>query len=983
MTKATIPRIDHDTIMQEQDTVATRVLLSWRERAAAYFASNFTQTRGLIIAGSVTAFIYLLLTIGFPLTTWWFRTDDNLGSIPIRSSWSRILLKFGGPHALNSWLIAFAILFVIILFALQAWAVYAARLLADIRQTRRIIIGFAIAFLGIQFWMQPITSTDEYGYLARSYLIATLHQNPMISLATQLSNAYLVSHARPPSPYGPLWLLICGGIGLLEGDNLFLGMLLMKLVMVAAAIATIFLVDWLAGKLYPNQRSLVLVLFAWSPLLIFEAAGNAHNDIVMMLCVVGSLAVIQVKRPLFAFPLLALGVLIKYSVGALVPIYAAFLLMKFCWVSQADEQGSVPLPKNRAELRAWLNHIDLRRVLVIFGGGGAISVALAALCYGPFWVGLKTFTGLTQQLGATYFNASLAQVVYAGALWLTPGLKEASVGSAVRLVFYAIFAVYTLWETGWLLRIGPDVTIKDLAQSAGKVLFAALILVTFWYQPWYIVWLLPLAALSPDLVLRRHSTTLALGGLLTYAIANFGFTNQSDATRQAFIQLFLMFFAFAPLLILRHSSSGSLLDGIGRAFSGLNQQITRFPYLTNRVILGLILAVAAALRLVKLGGGGATSAANTTNATLSDARGLEAPFTFVQSISTHLFGQTTFAALLPTALIGTITVWLIYRLALALFATVLPERHRIVALLAALLAATSRWHVDLSRAGLHVVLLPLLIAGATLALWQAFQTPPTADGTDLRTRLTERRTLLLVVAGIGFGLIADLEPAFWLMPVIFLVLVAFAWWQRRDWFANGVLDALALVISTAIASIPIIKLVATNGYHLADASTGSSVDTGFANHLNIIISTIIRQNFNSFGPAADNVTILPWLVTPFALVGIFLLIQRWRRPESIIIALLTAIPLLLAISSAAANVTIATATLLPVICIVPALGLEEATHWLATIPGVLAGPKNKIFLSQQNLVRVSLLMLVLVMTASTFIWYFASTLPGPAHQIHP
>ena len=93
--------------------------------------------------------------------------------------------------------------------------------------------------------------------------------------------------------------------------------------------------------------------------------------------------------------------------------------------------------------------------------------------------------------------------------------------------------------------------------------------------------------------------------------------------------------------------------------------------------------------------------------------------------------------------------------------------------------------------------------------------------------------------------------------------------------------------------------------------------------------------------------------------------------------------MLLAISSAAANVTIATATLLPVICIVPALGLEEATHWLATIPGVLAGPKNKIFLSQQNLVRVSLLMLVLVMTASTFIWYFASTLPGPAHQIHP
>ena len=98
----------------------------------------------------------------------------------------------------------------------------------------------------------------------------------------------------------------------------------------------------------------MLALFAWSPLLVIEAAGNGHNDIVMMVFVMGSLILLLQRRPLFAFPLLALGIVIKYAVGSLIPLWAALLLMHYCWRLQPGEKFDLQLPRSRADLRALL-----------------------------------------------------------------------------------------------------------------------------------------------------------------------------------------------------------------------------------------------------------------------------------------------------------------------------------------------------------------------------------------------------------------------------------------------------------------------------------------------------------------------------------------------------------------------------------------------------------------------------------------------------
>src|SRR6185437_13564230 len=223
--------------------------------------------------------------------------------------------------------------------------------------------------------------------------------------------------------------------GAIAGENLLLSMLLMKAVVALATIGTILLVARLADRILPGQRVQALVFFAWSPLLIFEAAGNGHNDMVMMISVIGALAAIQAKKPFWAFPLLALGVLIKYSVGALVPLWAVFLLFVFCWRTDVAGELKLAWPPTRALVDDISARIRWRRALVIFGAGGAAAIVMASIFYAPFWVGLKTFTGLGQQLGATYFNGSIAGLVDAALQFaVSSGAKAAALASAIRLM---------------------------------------------------------------------------------------------------------------------------------------------------------------------------------------------------------------------------------------------------------------------------------------------------------------------------------------------------------------------------------------------------------------------------------------------------------------------------------------------------------------------------------------------------------------------
>ncbi len=980
---------------------------------------NLAGVRGLIVTGAALAVIYALMTLAFPITSLWYRVDDTLGTLPARVTWARPFLALGGQHNVSLWMGTLTTIVIVALFGMQALATIAARRVApeDQLRARRVVILFAALFVALQVFMQPVTSTDLYGYLARSYLIATLHQNPTVTLATFLPGGYLVPHARPPAPYGPIWLLICGAVGAIAGENLLLAMLLMKAIMALATIGGIVMVARLAGRLLPDHQLEAVLLFAWSPLLIVEAVGNGHNDITMMIFVLASLAVMAAKRPIWAFPLLAVGVLIKYSVGALVPLWAVVLFFGWCWRRDAAPFQTPFWPLSRAWWREAAARIHWRQVAEIFGLGGAISVVLAVATFAPFWVGFKTFTGLGQQLGATYFNGSIAGLIYAALQAGAAGLSPASLGSAIRFALYLTYVGYVLWQARNLWLQGRAVTVTALAQHAGKALFATLVLVTFWYQPWYIVWLLPLAALSPDAILRRHAVTLALGGMLTYVVQYFAFVNQPDFQRGFFVQFFLVIVAFTPLLALNHGGETSAVRRwAGRQYQRLSTLVIDRPAFTNRMMLGLILIVAAMLRLIKLGTAqrGSNSAAlhyisGNLSVSISDARGLEGVFAALRGVSTFFLGDHPFANLLPTALIGVVTVWVIFALAHDIFAAVLPDHAELIALLAALIAATAQWHVALSRSGAEIILLPLLISGALLAIWRARRlwldpavAPIAITGPAWWRRMRPflwpatpggRRNMLLVVAGLCIGLMSDMEPRLWPLPALALIAgLAISWRRRADaamWretmiFAGGIilasLPALWAFLSGTVGFAPGSAILARTGhvtlYSLAFLQQAPA-------HIWTALTVLVTQDYGGAGPQSGGIPILPVVLAPFLVLGALRVIRQWRQPQAIVLGILAALPVLITPLVAAPASIIVAATVLPIACLLPAIGIERAAMWLVTALEAVGEPGARMFISRENLLRVALLVLLVATTVSTFFWYFASTLVGPTHIVIP
>ncbi|HEY7850606.1 MAG TPA: polyprenol phosphomannose-dependent alpha 1,6 mannosyltransferase MptB, partial [Ktedonobacterales bacterium] len=323
---------------ERRKPLATRVRDRWRQllasappipgfqpRAEDVFAHIFSQVSpatALLGASLVSIICYLGLTLSFPIFSYW-----NEPHITPESSQIKDMGAITGYSPLAA--IAYVVV-VIFLFGAQFVALLAAsRAQREEREhpdaarlARRLVFLAPIVFGLILIWMQPVTTTDLYGYVARGYLFTHLHQNPMVNPAYKLPGGYAVD--RPASPYGPAWLLVAAAFSWISGENLLLNMLLYKVFAVICIVVAMWLIDGLARRLYPERRLRIAVLFAWSPLLLYESVAMGHNDIAMMICVLAAFALMLRGRAQLAFAFLTLGALTKYVSAFFVPLWLVY-----------------------------------------------------------------------------------------------------------------------------------------------------------------------------------------------------------------------------------------------------------------------------------------------------------------------------------------------------------------------------------------------------------------------------------------------------------------------------------------------------------------------------------------------------------------------------------------------------------------------------------------------------------------------------------
>lgn len=986
------------------------------EDVVAHMVRRIPPTTLAIGAGFASLLIYIGFALAFPITTWWEHPQlaIEMGKVTGYSFFA----AFGYVAAILG---LFLCQFVALLAARRLGAATADAPVRSRTLGRVALIAFPLAFTLVMIWMQPITTTDLYGYVARGYLYAHLHLNPMITPAQLLPGHILVD--RPAAPYGPVWLLIAGAVSLVAGENLLANMLVFKIIAVLCLLGAALLVDLLARNLYPTRRLSIFVMFAWSPLLLFETVGNGHNDILMMLFVLGAFALTLRGHLRLAFALLVLSALVKYFSLVFIPLWLVFVLYRHAMarlrpaiLSEGAGEASTAIGKGLVSsmqaVAATLVEFDRRKVMALLASFTLIGATLVAICYAPFWAGLRTFTGLGQQLRPLYYNGSLVQFVAAPLeLFVSPS-EYPALDKTVRLIFYLGFFLYAYSQARLLWLRGRDIELQDVLTASARVTFAGLILITFWFQPWYVVWLLPLAALATQSYIRRQAMLLAAGSLLTYAISNYLLVGTSGIGRDLFVQFFAVLVTFVPLLVLRSTTTEETLGSAVRRYVRVaGEGLLWRPLVWERVMLALILVVAALLRLLRLVNPLATLRSSPLNQVsaellllLADPRGLHAPFAFIQSALVYVFGSTPFAALLPTAILGTLTVLMIYLLAKEIMRQADARGAGVVALLAALLAATSQWHVSLSRSGMEVVLLPLLLVTAVYALLRGLRLHGARDTSPQRGRSPARRlwadVWLFALCGLCTGLAVDIAPGLWLLPLLVVAYLLVWRWRRPQWFIGLRQGLFALVAATALVGLPVIWLAlnAAIGFPTGSAvlarSSASAARAGVfsaaywqtvLSNTGQVLRVLVAQDYSAAYPANGGTPIIPAVLTWFFLIGVGVIIVRWRSMTSTALLLLLALPLMASVAFVAPSAVIEAATVLPAICIIPALAIYTVGGVFGRLPIVLDRINGaRVFSTPEQIGRVLLFVFLAISAIRTFFWYFEATLPtAPPNQWIP
>jgi alpha-1,6-mannosyltransferase len=1024
--KAELARSAKKPLGDRLNTAWRRLLASappipgFQPRSEDVFAHLFAQISprvALLGAGLISIICYAGLVLAFPLTTYYDQPHvtpespeiNDMGAITGYSPIAAvafvavILLLFGAQ-------------FVALLAATRAQRedTPKARTLTNL-----LVYGAPVLFTLLMIWMSPVTTTDLYGYIARGYLAVHYHLNPMTTAASRLPGGIAVD--RPASPYGPAWLLIATLFSWISGENLLLNMLLFKVFAGVCVLVALALVDLLARRLYPERRARIAVIFGWSPLLFFESVGNGHNDIAMVVCVLAAFALMLRGRSQIAFAFLVIGAVIKYVSAVFVPLWLVYELRRRALISPMTiKRPATPGVRGyagwlRGALAWFIAELDYSAAARILAPAFVSGLVITAATYAPYWDGVRTFTGLGQQLRPLYYNSSIVQYITAPLELLVQPAQYPALDKTVRLVFYTLFAVYAAIQTQRLWALGASAELQDLITAAAKVTFAALVLITFWFQPWYIVWLLPLAALAREPFVRRQGTLISLGALLTYAVSNFLLVGAPGIGRDLFVQFFESLLTFAPLLLLRAAPYEEGWVSIVRRYWGLfTEGFARRPLFWQRVMIVLAMIVAALLRLLRLGnlsldltGGSADVNAlkqisGDLRVYLADPQGLNGPFAALAGMLVRVFGPTPLAALLPSAIIGTVTVLVIYALTVEILRQTGRHEQLGVALLAALLTATSSWHVSLSRSGTEVVLLPLLLCLAIWALLRGFywldrlQPANSAEGRGWWTARS-RIIALFTLAGVSTGLACDLAPGLWVTP---LVMVGFllAWrWRRPALFTRQIRAPLiALLVASLLSGIPVIwgfisPHIGFNAGSLAFARSSEPHSGGLspfssdfwaqvgANAL-AIMRLLVTQDYSAGYPATGGAPIIPPYLGVFFYLGIVIIIYRliWRRDmTALALALLLALPVVATVSVNAPASIIEAASVLPATCIVPALALYEMAAWVGRLPIVIDRLNGaRVFTTPEQIGRVALFLFLSISALRTFYWYFEATLPS-------
>ena len=180
----------------------------------------------------------------------------------------------------------------------------------------QLLLRWSIAFAAACFVAFPLFTQDFWLSAAWGRMIAS-GINPFHTLFTDNDLAGLpLDHFPMPMSYGPLWGVLSALVALLGWNNAIAMGLLFKVLIAAAWLWSLFLIDAIQRDKPARQRCLAIALFGWVPLGVSQSIAEGHNDIVMITpALLWFLLLLRNNR--WAPVALAASVLCKYATAPL------------------------------------------------------------------------------------------------------------------------------------------------------------------------------------------------------------------------------------------------------------------------------------------------------------------------------------------------------------------------------------------------------------------------------------------------------------------------------------------------------------------------------------------------------------------------------------------------------------------------------------------------------------------------------------------
>lgn len=327
----------------------------------------------------------------------------------------------------------------------------------------RMIVGCIVALNAIMLLGPPFQLTDMFNYLGYARLGGLHGMNPYTHVIGQEMHDPVYHFAtwdNLHSPYGELFTALSYPLAFLP---VAVAYWIVKVVTVLLSLSFVAIVCDCARRLGRDPRY-AAALVGLNPIYLVYAVGGFHNDFFMLVPATGAIALLLARRDRAAGAALMLAVAVKFT---------AILLLPFLLV------GARPA-------RRW------KGVIV---GAVLAAIPLLAMSLALFGFSLPNLSQQSTLLTPFSFPNLFGYFIGVGG-GSSGVLRLASVALVVAVVLLVRRRGDWLAHAGWA-------TVALIASLA-------------WVMPWYVIWVLPLAALGSSVRLRRASLVMTVFLVLVF-----------------------------------------------------------------------------------------------------------------------------------------------------------------------------------------------------------------------------------------------------------------------------------------------------------------------------------------------------------------------------------------------------------------------------------------------------------------------------------